>query len=249
MKKYISIIAVSFALLLGATSCQFNGGSDYDPNRANRMLWHRVWSAIHEQYGIVEVVAQLNDTLCGVVYNNSPYPPCNISEEGGIYTFTYGESNTYYKIKTDGKLLSEGGEWMLYIRYGTYMNWAKMANIKGIVGESNKFEVASDNSETGAYEYCNLSQSTVEYLYDAAEGKILYTFATFNGRSTDRDYTNTEAQYMIEYEAVEPLVLRSGELLSGEIDILYQDFVEHTERTVTVRIVNKIITFAEPKKI
>lgn len=244
MKKYISIIAVSFALLVGATSCQFNGGSDYDPNRANRMLWHRVWSAIHEQYGLIEVVAQLNDTLCGVVYNHSPYPPCNISEEGGIYTFTYGESNTYHKIKTDGKLLSEGGEWILYIRYGTYMNWAKMASIKGVVGANNKFEISSDNSETGVSQYHNLTQSTIEYLYDAAEEKIYYTFATFNGRSTDRDYTNVEAQYMIEYNAVEPLLLRGGELHSGEVDILYQDFVENTERTVTVCIDDNIITFA-----
>ena len=87
-------------------------------------------------------------------------------------------------------------------------------------------------------------QSVVEYGFDTTIEEYEIVISECKGVSVDQD---TTASYKIDFEVVEPLAYRNTTLHSGEIDILYADYIENTTRSLTVQIANKIITFA-PKE-
>lgn len=249
MKKYISIIAVSFALFVGATSCQLNGGSGNDPNRANRMLWHRVYSSLTEQYEYVKVVALLNDKMRGKEYVDDMV--WKITESAGVYTITLLDgpntaSYITYLVDTGGKRIDEGGEWQLSLRWNDYMEYEKLGYIQGVMNVASELQLfAIETTPISRGQYQETMSADVEYLYDTIEESLNITFTKVQGLSTDNNFSNIETQYTIDYTSSMPLIFRGAVLYSGEIDILYKDFVEKTERTVIVKIVDKIITFAE----
>ena len=128
MRNYISIVVVALAAMFMATSCELESGTEPNPNRANQLLWNRVSDAVYQQHSHAEVVAQLNDTLIGKSYPKSVYQACELEVEDNIYTLTYNEGyySRSYRIQTDGKLLNQGGVWVIYYRTGTYMEYVKM---------------------------------------------------------------------------------------------------------------------------
>ena len=249
MRKIFSVVVVALVTLFAATSCELTSGTDPNPNRANQLLWGRVNDAVYQQYDHILAVAHLNDTLVGKTYPKSLYKPCKLEVKDNIYTLTYGTADYAswsYRIKSDGKRLDEGGEWAIYYRTGTYMEYVKLGNVVGIVGESAKFNLSIDNSEYAKYYYGYyfVADSEVAYEYDDVKETLCVKYNTFQGITTD---TTTTPDYTIEFAAVEPLVL-SGEIEQGKVDILYKDFVENTSRQLSVVIANKIVTFV-PRKV
>ena len=247
MRKYILIVAVALVALFMATSCELASGTDPNPNRTNQLLWGRVSDAVYQQYDHAEAVAQLNDTLIGKSYPKTVYQPCDLEVGDNVYTLTYekGYSLRSYRIKTDGRLLSQGGEWEIYYRTSTYMEYIKLGKAIGIEGEDAKFNLVIDNSEYSTYYngYCYNAESEIEWEYDPIHEWRIVKYNTFKGTSTDSWRT---PDYMINFDMIEPLTIRSS-IEEGKIYIVYQDIVENTNREMIVKIANKIVTFASPK--
>ena len=248
MRKYISIVVVALVAMFMATSCQLGNGSEPNANRANQMLWGRVNDAIYQQSNYAEAVAQLNDTLIGKSYPKQVYRQRELEVGDNIYTLTYtsGYYTESYRIQTDGKLLNQGGVWTIYYRTGTYMEYAKLGHAYGIDGESSKFNLIIDDydlSQNYYNDYCYNAESEIEWEWDAIHNCRLVKYNTFKGLSTD---SWREAEYTINFEQVEPLIIRSS-IEQGKVHILYNDLVKNTNREVLVRIANKIATFVTPK--
>lgn len=242
MKKYISILAVALVALF-ATSCKLEDGSESNPNRANNLLWNRVSEAINEQYQHIMVVAELNDILRGAEYGNKPYKTlADITEAEGVYTISFGDERTY-RIVTARELLEEGATWVIYVKYGSYMQFAKLGTVTGAVGEPTKFTIALDAEYGYHTAYYNVVTSVVEYSYDSISECLNITFEEVEGYSTDHSSSSTP-DYIIHFYSAKPMVFNGGMLYSGEMEILYKDNVLHTERVLKVVIENKFITFA-----
>ena len=244
MRKYISILIVALVAIFMATSCQLESGTEPNPNKANQMLWRRVETALNGQYEHVQMVAWLNDHIIGTVWGET-YEPIEVSEKEGVYTFSYLMSGDYYsttyRINTGGKKLNEGGEWIVYVKYGAYMEFAKVGVVKGVVGEDTKFSIECEVShQTPHY---NALQSEVEYLFNDVEEMYEFTFMECKGISTDTNNASNSMEYIIEFEATEPLVYTDKTLWSGKIDILYKDNMAGTERNVTAEIERRFVTF------
>lgn len=246
MRKYISILAIALAALFVATSCEFSSGTDPDTNKANRLLWNRVQDVLGSQYNHIVAMAQLNDTLRKAEYGNKPYKGevPEITESNGVYTLVYAYERTYI-VNTLGKRLEEGGEWSILVRYGTYMEPYKLGTVKGVVGEPTKFSFDFDDLYSYHSSYHSALKADVEYAYNALDECIDITFATAEGYSVEQYETSTP-DYIVEFQAMKPLVYYGGVLHSGEVDILYKDNVLNTQRGVKVEIINKIATFASP---
>ena len=249
MRKIFSMIMVALVALCVATSCELASGTDPNPNKANNLLWGRVKDAIYMQYDNFMVVAYLNDKLLNKEYVSDIYPSYELEVRDNIYTLNYGGSNYYaesYRIKTDGKRLDEGGEWLIYYRPSTYAEYAKLGMATGIEGETAKFNLSIDNSADGDsyYAYSYAAESEIEYEYGDVTERLEVKFNTFKGSTFD---TASQLNYIIEFEVVEPLVFRT-EIESGKVEILYKDFVDNTSRSLSVVIANKITTFVTPNE-
>jgi hypothetical protein len=236
------MIMVALAALFVATSCELASGTDPNPNRKDNLLWGRVKEAVYQQYDAFKAVAHLNDILLEKEYADLAYRQGELTVDGDIYTLSYDSSNEIYRIKTDGKRLDEGGEWLIYYRVGTYMEFMKLGVANGIVGETAKFNLSIDNSAYGRsyYAYSYAAESEIEYWYDDVREWLCVKYNTFKGGSFD---TASQLDYIIEFEAVEPLVI-GIEIEEGKIDILYKDLIENTSRFLSVEIANRIVTFA-----
>lgn len=244
MRKYISILVVALVAIFMATSCQLESGTEPNPNKANQLLWRRVETALNGQYEHAQMVVWLNDHMIGTVWSET-YKPIEVSENDGVYTFGYTMSGDYYattyRINTGGKKLNEGGEWIVYVKYGAYMEFAKVGVVKGVVGEDTKFSIECEVShQTPHY---NALQSEVEYLFNDVEEMYEFTFMECKGISTDTNSASNSMEYIIEFEATEPLVYTDKTLWSGKIDILYKDNMAGTERNVTAEIERRFVTF------
>lgn len=237
MRRYFSILVVALMALFTATSCQLEEGTEPDHNRANRLLWSRVETALNGQYEQAQVVALLNDYMLGIDRGEAN-EPIVISEKEGVYTLS---SNISYRVNTNGKRLNEGGEWVLYVKYGSYMEFEKIGIVEGVVGEDAKFSI---ESEVGLHSpYYSALRSDVEYLFNDVEEMYEFTFTTCNGISTDTNNASSSMEYVIEFEATEPLVYTEKALWSGKVDIHYKDNVAGTERNVTAEIERRFVTF------
>lgn len=243
MRKYISILVVALVALFTATSCQLESGTEPNPNKANQLLWRRVETALSGQYEHAQMVAWLNDYMLDVAWGET-YEPITLSESEGVYTLRNTlDSDHYattYRINTNGKRLNEGGEWILYVKYNSYMEYAKIGVVKGIVGENAKFAIDCEVSHQTPY--YNALKSEVEYSFNATEDIYELKFASCKGISTNTDHA-TNMEYIIEFEATEPLVYTGKTLWSGKIDILYKDNIAGAQRNLTVDIENKFVTF------
>ena len=200
------------------------------------------------QYDNFMVVAYLNDKLLNKEYVSDIYPSYELEVRDNIYTLNYGGSNYYaesYRIKTDGKRLDEGGEWLIYYRPSTYAEYAKLGVATGIEGETAKFNLSIDNSAYGRYYYAYsyAAESEIEYEYDNVQECHCIKYNTFKGTTSD---TSGQQDYIINFEVVEPLVIRAS-IEQGKIDILYKDLVENTSRSLSVVIANRSVTFATSK--
>jgi hypothetical protein len=241
MRKYISFFALLVATF-AITSCELEGGSEPNPNRANQNLWNRVQYSLDSQYHYVAAVAHLNDTLRGVEDTNLFYQGCEIAKYEDTYTLYYSSQNCTYKIVTAGTLLSEGGEWAVYAKYGSYMGFKRMGKATGIVGDATKFVLELEDTEGVSVAYYDILKSEVAYSLNSSEGCLDVTYNSVEGYSTERH--DSVPDYSIEFNLVEPMVLCDGIKQSGEVYIHYKDYVLHTERALKVKIANKFITFA-----
>ena len=241
MRKIFSMIMVALVAMFATSSCMLSSGTDPDPNRKNNLLWGRVNDAINQHYDHSRAVAHLNDVLLDRDYVESAYKQCEIVEGTNAYTITYASSNASYRIKTDGKRLDEGGVWTIYYRTTPYMEFGKVGKAIGIEGESSKFNLVVDNSHWGYTYYANsyTAESEIEYEYNDVVESLCVKFNTFKGFCSDDP---TPSDYVIEFEVVEPLVIRAS-IEQGKIDILYKDLIANTSRELTVEIANRIVTF------
>ena len=244
MRRYFSILIVALVAIFATTSCQLESGTEPNPNRANQLLWRRVETALSGQYEHAQMAAWLNDYMIGGVWSET-YEPIEVSEKEGVYTFSYTMSGDYYattyRINTGGKKLNEGGEWVVYVKYGSYMEFAKVGVVKGAVGENTKFSIECEvGYQTPHY---NALQSEVEYWFNTTEELYEFTFMECKGISTDTNNASNSVEYIIEFEATEPLVYTDKTLWSGKVDILYKDNMAGTERNVTAVIERRFVTF------
>ena len=242
MRKIFSMIMVALVAMFATTSCVLSSGTDPDPNRKYNLLWGRVNNAINQHYDHSRAVAHLNDVMLDREYVERVYKQCDIVAGTNVYTITYASNSDSYRIVTDGKRLDEGGVWTIYYRTTPYMEFGKVGKAIGIDGETSKFELVVDNSHWGYTYYADsyTADSEIEYEYDDIAESLCVTFNTFKGFCSDDP---TPSDYVIEFETVEPLVIRAA-IEQGKIDILYKDLIKNTSRELTVEIENRNVTFA-----
>lgn len=249
MRRYFSILAVAMATIL-LCSCEFAEADSPDPQRANKLLWGRVEEGLHFEYRHAQVVAHLNDVMLSRTQLDAAYDKCEISDKDGIYTLDYSGSkygSQTYRILTNGKRLDEGGEWSIYVKYGSYMEFVYIGSAKGIVGQSNKFTIKTGNPEWYHFDYFVSQESVVEYSIDEISEVLTLLMTSATGLNTD-DLQNPEsANYTIDYKLLKPLRFEKDELISGKVDIVYRDVQAKSQRTVVVDIENKIVTFMSNK--
>lgn len=248
MRNYISILMVALVALC-ATSCQLEGGTTPNPNKANNLLWSRTQEVFNLQYEHILTVAQLNDTLRDAEYGKTPYDGYNpdiVESEEGVYTLQYGYERTY-RINTGGKKLEEGAEWIVHLKYGNYMDYFKLGVVKGVVGEPTKFNFDFDDTYGHYTPYHNVLKSDLEYWFNTGEGMLDVSFSNSEGYTLDQGDIATTPSYIIMFKVTKPMEYNSGVLYSGEVDILYKDNILNTQRGLTVEIFNKFVTFAPLK--
>ena len=250
MRKIFSMIMVALVALCVATSCKLANGTDPNPNRKNTLLWGRVNDVINQHYDHATAVAHLNDIMLDKPYIEIAYQPCDFMAEENTYTLRYGSTSSArsYRIKSDGKRLDEGGEWEIYYRTSTYVEYVQIGKATGIEGETSKFNLQINNEEYAqsfsAYRYA--AESEIEYEYDSfLRDCLCVKYNTFKGTIAER---SKQTDFTIDFEVVEPLVFYAS-IEQGKIDILYKDLVENTSRFLSVEIANKIITFATPNEL
>ena len=246
MRKIFSMIMVALVALCVATSCKLESGNTPNPDRANNLLWSRVYGTIYSHYEYFRVVAFLNDTLLGRSPIDDNYKPSNVVVETNLYTIYYGDGSyaKSYRIVTDGKRLDEGGKWTIYYRIGTNNEYKKLGEVEGIIGETSKFNLLIDSSMCTIYgsNSCYSAESEMEYEYDKINECLCVKYNTFKGVVWDASAPN---DYAINFEVVEPLVIRAS-IEEGKIDILYKDLVDITSRQLSVVIANKVATYVTP---
>ena len=246
MRKIFSMIMVALVALCVATSCKLESGNTPDPDRANNLLWSRVYGTIYSHYEYFRVVAFLNDTLLGRSPIDDNYKPSNVVVETNLYTIYYGDGSyaKSYRIVTDGKRLDEGGKWTIYYRIGTNNEYKKLGEVEGIIGETSKFNLLTDSSMCTIYGHncCYTAESEMEYEYDNVRECLCVKYNTFKGVVWDVSAPN---DYAINFEVVEPLVIRTS-IEEGKIDILYKDLVDITSRQLSVVIANSTATYVTP---
>ena len=241
MRKIFSMIVVALVAMFATSSCMLSSGTDPNPNRKDNLLWGRVNTAINQHYDHSRAVAYLNDVQLQREYVDSAYKHYELSEGTNAYTITYASNPDSYRIVTDGKRLDEGGVWTIYYRTTPYMEFGEVGKAIGIDGETSKFNLMVDNSHWGYTYYANsyTAESEIEYEYDDIVESFCVKFNTFKGFCSDDP---TPSDYVIEFEVVEPLVIRAS-IEQGKIDILYKDLIANTSRELTVEIANRIVTF------
>jgi hypothetical protein len=241
MRKIFSMIMVALAAMFATTSCMLSGGTDPNPNRKDNLLWGRVNNAINQHYGHAVAVAYLNDVMLDRECVESAYKQCDIVEGTNAYTITYASNSNSYRIITDGKRLDEGGVWTIYYRTSTYMEFGELGKAIGIEGETSKFNLVVDNSHWGYTHYADsyTAESEIEYEYDDIVESLCVKFNTFKGFCSDDP---TPSDYVVEFEAIEPLYIRAS-IEKGKIDILYKDLIANTSRSLSVVIADRIVTF------
>lgn len=250
MKKYIFAAVIA---LLGFSSCRLSDGGIRDYNKVPRMIFNKVQYAtcnyIPKQIDYVilaEVLMQSDNVLLGTLTAQYMETYGSITVEENKYLFhksQYGESNSEICVQTDGKLLSEGGEWI--IGRGKDKIVFEIARIKGKDGTPGRFEFSTGgdipedmtpNTEALRYdvEY-ELVKEASNYRIDkqmAFEGWVLYN-------STDEyNYWKGKGQYKIEWHTVKPIVMKGEDLCSYGFDLLYTNLDDGTTHHVGAFLYN-----------
>ena len=249
MRRYFSILVVAMATIL-LCSCEFAEADIPDPQRANKLIWGRVSEGIAGEYRHAQVVAHLNDIMLGKTQIDGAFDKCEVINNDSVYSLDYSGSKygaETYRILTNRKRLDEGGEWSIYVKYGSYMKLVNIGTVKGVVGESNKFTLKTYNPDWERYGYFVSQESVIEYSIDNITEALTLTMTSATGLNTDYLHDLSAASYTIDYTLLSPLVFESDELISGKVDIAYCNVQKQTKRTVVVEIANKIVTFAENK--
>ena len=249
MRRYFSILAVAMATIF-LCSCEFSSAEIPDPQRANKLLWRRVSEGLQSEYRHAQVIAHLNDIMLGKAQCNAAYGECEVIHNDSIYTLDYHGSKygaETYRVLTAGKRLDEGGEWIVYVKYGSYMQLVNIGTVKGSVGENSKFTLTTYNVDWCRYDYSVSQESVIEYSVNDIEEVLTLTMVSATGLNTDYLRDPSSADYTIDYTLLSPLVFKGDELISGKVDIIYRSVLEQTRRTLVVEVANKIVTFAENK--
>ena len=242
MRNFIKTLVALVALLV-ATSCEFNGGTSPNPNRANELLWRKVESAMSEVNTLVKAVMHLNDIMLNRENISTLYDAYRLEEDNGVYTIAYGTLDyTYitYRIVTGGMRLDEGGEWDIYLKYGQHMNFVKIGSATGVADEVNSFAVKFDSSNLHLYDYEYAVESDVKYRYNEIVERLEVEYTNTNGAVSNS--LKALNSYLIEFSTLEP-ILYTLSIEQGKVYILYKDLVEHTSRDVTVVVNTDYTTF------
>ena len=241
MRRYFPILVVAMATLL-LSACEFASGDTADPQKANKLLWSRVNDGLYLEYEYIQPVAHLNDLMLGKEYASKAYGDFEMTELNGEYTITYFYGGTLtkavYSIVTDGKRLNEGGQWDLYISSDrTVSSMQYVGTAKGFEGEDDKFRFTTGNPEWSRYSFFVAQQSEINYSYNEAKRFFNMTMSITSGLNTDYLPDPSAADYSIEYESAAPLVWESGAIISGKLNLLYNDTRRQHKRTLSVEVV------------
>ena len=234
MKKIFSMFMVALVALLVATSCEFSSGTTPNPNRANELLWQKVKSAMLEVNTSAKAVMHLNDIMLGREIAQTLYGSFVVEENNGVYTIAYGTAEyayTTYRIVTGGVRLDEGGEWDIYLKYGSYMNFVKIGSAMGVADEANSFSIVVDSSGLNLCDYEYDVESNINYQYNEIVERLEVEYTNTKGAISN--YLKAPNSYLIEFTTLEP-ILYAYSIESGKVHILYKDIVENTKREVTV---------------
>ena len=243
MKKIFSMIMVALVALLVATSCEFSSGTTPNPNRANELLWNKVKSAMSQVNESTMAVMHLNDIMLGRDVAQTLYGSFVVEENKGVYTIAYGTAEyayTTFRIVTGGVRLDEGGEWDIYLKYGSYMNFVKIGSAMGVADKENSFSIAVDSSGLYLYDYEYDVESDINYQYNEIVERLEVEYTNTKGAISD--HLKAPNSYLIEFSTLEP-ILYTLSIEQGKVHILYKDLVEKTKREVTVVASTDCTTF------
>ncbi len=238
MKKYI-IICIA---LLGLGSCVVGDGDEkMDKDYSSRMLANQVVLTLspvtmYPQFAIYAEALFSGRQAEADILKELYFKDANIFVDGDEVIFLIG-ANYYnlYELRTDGKLLAEGGAWQLVEVYGT-SNIDSLVSIEGIEGEDGCFRFRY-NKLPYRYYYSNddCSVSTdIEYVV-GEESVVLEVRG--EGEIGDKYGYVTRFQIYNDYPLLyEKHINEEGSYRSGQIDVEYDDFIYKRTKSLTINL-------------
>ncbi|MBQ9962465.1 MAG: hypothetical protein IJO90_03760 [Alistipes sp.] len=227
MKRYV-IIAV--AALLSLTACTIESGYRPDQNQAYYLIHSQFNTHLDEAktYANYAIVAQ---TLLGGSATDFAYVKSAllggreaVAEQGRV-VFSYNNKN-YCIITTGDKMLSEGGQWTLE-QVASDGQLSLVASFTGVEGKSHEFNCVYMGRR-------GLSLTTThKYIVSPAPSRAVYVDMWGSGQIVVAD------EYSIDFTISSDNPLRYDDYymwgyISGEIAVLYKDFVEGSTRDFSV---------------
>lgn len=229
MKRYLIFVAI---MLLGFNSCVIEDGSERRAGKERDLLVYQVRDAL--AYGVeywpyaMYANAYFSSADRALVLLKTRYfSDVTIDIDGNNLMFTTWFDK--YMLETDGKPLSEGGEWTLWRYRNGSENPSRYITYEGVAGEENSFRTCYTGFLYHSAEYSVDAEVAydidVEKSYIEAEigvsGKIEQEGSFLTEFSTDDEY---------------PLIssLQKNDYTGGELSIVYTDLVTENRKLVSV---------------
>ncbi len=237
--RRMTIYLAAVMAALSAVGCKIDDGTSRDINRPARMLWNEVSWHIDDVMSICRHLstldailspewAEIADKLELRYFDNAVITV----DEKGVYDISiigsYGSSVlARYRISTAGQPVSEDNPWS-----AIYTNGSSAADIVLTRDQAGlHLSLATDYNREGHH------KAAIDLSYTVDPTRVRMS-VTIDGGSGEIGDTEEIPTYKIAYDILSPLIYNStGEsLVSGKVEIAYDDLIEHTADRVRVII-------------
>lgn len=233
MKRYIIFAVV---MLLGLNSCVVEDGTERRPGRERELLVNQVRGALANGIEYFPYAMYANAYFSSaeqavILLKARYFADVTIEVKDNNLIFTAERDR--YLLETDGRPLSEGGEWTLWRYWSSNENPSRYMTYTGVEGEENCFKAC----------YAGINYSPEKYSVDAEvvydiDVEKSYIEARVGGSGMIEDEGSFLTEFSIDEER--PLVssLRWNHYTGGELNITYTDLVTEKRKLVSVTFLN-----------
>ena len=230
-------------MLLGLNSCVISEGTERNPDKQNDLLYRQVVeNVISSTLEHVRYAAYAEERLTGntedAEFIKSLYFPdaaVTVGEQEIKIVFYPGERYTYtYIIVTNGERLADGAIWTLEESYGDD-DYQVIDTFTGIKGEERT--VLPDNDLLGHFYYYGDAETNIKATYSIDKpGKRMKADVSGVGEVGEEKSYRTSFTIDKDKPLLHIMPNQGSYFASGEVNVLYEDFVENTTHEVSIII-------------
>ena len=244
MKRYFILVLVA---LISLSGCKFSDGTEIDPNGGKRTIWINTYANLLESINgisgrvVIYAASALSadkelQTLIEESYFKGKYSKYGVEVSGNSVVITTDVGKT--KVITDGKSFADGGVWQMYSISTT--STGESVDIPKVICYG-----AGENRFTYSRTVKSGDKTTTvetEVSYTKADGKVSLTIIG-TGCEAGENYTIDFSSQL-----PNPIVFTNDLLDCGEVDIVYTDLENKTNRSFSVKVVGNIHSFRDAYK-